>query len=130
MVVDLLDKFFNDPTPGHEKARLIILMVVVYGGIVVGLIASCIHMKDTKQSSTLSREQRAEMEAHRKKSVQLGRQKEFDCEREQKLALLKRQQRIQSQTSVSEIQDTKFLLKISKLIFMCTSKFFKNLVFD
>ena len=111
MVVSLihqfLDKFFNDPTPGHEKLRLILLMIVIYGGILIGLIASCIYMRDTKQSSTLSKEQRAEMESHRKKSVQF--QTEFEFEKKtNRTTIMKRQsqagirQRSKSEFEVSQ----------------------------
>jgi len=111
MVVSLihqfLDKFFNDPTPGHEKLRLILLMIVIYGGILIGLIASCIYMRDTKQSSTLSKEQRAEMESHRKKSVQF--QTEFEFEKKtNRMTIMKRQsqagirQRSKSEFEVSQ----------------------------
>lgn len=93
-------KFFNDPTPGHESIRLILLIIVIYGGILIGLIASCIYMRDTKQGSTLSKEQRAEMELHRKKSVQF--QTEFEFEKRKTTKKVGVRQRSKSEFEVSQ----------------------------
>ena len=127
-------KFFNDPTPGHESIRLILLIIVIYGGILIGLIASCIYMRDTKQGSTLSKEQRAEMELHRKKSVQF--QTEFEFEKRKTTKKVGVRQRSKSEFEVSQssfgdcIVDTgacwkyhRLFLKIFKIRFFV---YFKN----